>query len=146
MKGFTDPDFIDYKAESLVACFAEGTTFKAIDIFDKAFKKAVKKYKFEYTLCEDIFPPTRRWTEETQLDYLSKIGKDAMMYFQWDYQDRRNGAFWESEVTLIDADTKRVVWVGRITLDIKGWALTGSKNAAIIVKLALDDLKSKNHL
>jgi len=143
-KGYTDPDFLDYKADSFAVCYTNATNSFQMP-FEKEFFKLVKKNKMAGQRCDDVFPPTRDWTLESRLDLMVKLNIDAILLVDVGLESG-DRLFKQDEFSaeLIDAISNRKVWVGKAGINSSGTLFTKTKGVAkLLAKLIFKDLSSK---
>tara|TARA_B100001250_G_C19479458_1_gene648060 strand:+ start:99 stop:668 length:570 start_codon:yes stop_codon:yes gene_type:complete len=145
-KGYTDPDFMTYKADSFVVCYTNATANFQMP-FEKQFFNLVRKNKLGGKRCDDVFPPTRKWTNESRLELMVKLDIDALLVVTVGLEEG-DRFFSQEEYTaeLIDAGSSRVVWLGKAAINASGTAFTSIKGSAkTLAKAVFKDLANKGH-
>ena len=74
----TDPDYIGYQPKS-VLLIVEFADMDMRDIATARLVKDLEKRGISVHLYDDLFPPTRAWSEEDQLKIIEKIGVEAAL-------------------------------------------------------------------
>lgn len=176
VSGHTDPDFPDYKFKKVVLQMPNASVDFEKYVVDK-LTGALKKKGIGLVLYEDILPPTREWDAESITQAFEKNGVQAALIiflgtssssstpYQMLYNEtttttshgsQSSGSatvmtiekdVTEFEMTLMDIETSRTVWVGDLKTKGSGSFFVGSKSTASgLVKGLTKELEKAGHL
>ncbi len=172
VEGYTDPDFVGYKFTNVVLQMPNAT----LDFERRVVKLLVKKLGkkgVRIFLHDDLFPPTREWDEEKSAEIYKRHNIDAgiiitvgttesettpgmMMYHTTTIGSTTTGhvnQFTFSRdatsfgIAIVDAQSRRTVWLGRLDTRGAGLLFIGNKSTAKgLVKGLLKEWKTAGHL
>jgi hypothetical protein len=155
IQGHTDPNYVGYTFRAVVVQFPNASlTFRNHAI--KQLNKQLKKRKIRLYQHDELFAPTREWSEEaTRAIYeqngidaglvitMGSIGSEstpgAVLYNASTVGGTTSGYATQVtyhsdhasfEIALVDIDTKDTVWIGELDTRGAGLLFTGSKSTA----------------
>ncbi len=172
IEGYTDPNYTGYQFQTVVVQFSN-TSLKFKKVAIKQLQKHFKKYNVRMYQHDQLFAPTREWTEEASRAVYEQYGIDAGLvitlgssgadstaggvlyntstvagtttgYATQVTIHRDNASF---EISLVDIDTIETVWVGQLDTRGAGLLFTGAKSTAKgLVKGLVKEWKKVGHL
>ena len=172
IEGHTDPSYTGYTFRTVVVQVPNASlSFKKQVI--KQLQKRFKKLNIRMFQHDDLFIPTREWTEESMREIYERNGIDAGLLITLGTSGSETtpgGIFYNAstingtttgyasqatfhsdhanfEIALVDMDTKDTVWIGDLDTRGAGLLFTGSKSTAKgLVKGLLKEWKQAGHL
>jgi len=172
VEGFTDPDFHGYKFSTVVLHLPNSAlNFKKQVV--KQLTKRLKKKGVRVLLHNDLFPPTREWNEENSAEIYRRHNVDAGIVItigKDEYSETAGMAMYNAttignittgyvsqptfvrdqttfSITIVDAESKRNVWIGELDTRGAGLLFVGNKSTAKgLAKGLVRELRDANHL
>ena len=170
--GYTDPAYIGYTFKTVVVQMPNlSLGFKKQ--IEKRLAAQFRKMKIKMLLHDDLFPPTRQWTEAASRAIYEQHDVDAgliislgsagstttpgmVMYNATTVGGVTSGYATQTvfhydnasfQIALVDADSKDTVWIGELDTRGAGLLFTGQKSTAkSLVKGLIKEWKSAGHL
>lgn len=172
IEGHTDPNYTGYTFRTVVVQLPNASlSFKKQII--KQLQKRFKKLSIRMFLHDDLFIPTREWTEQAMREIYEQNGIDAGLLITLGTSGSKTtpgGVFYNAstvngvttgyasqatfhsdhanfEIALVDMDSKDTVWVGDLDTRGAGLLFTGSKSTAKgLAKGLFKEWKKAGHL
>ncbi|MGI9199602.1 MAG: hypothetical protein ACR2QL_00985 [Woeseiaceae bacterium] len=172
VEGYTDPDFIGYKFDTIVLQLPNASIdFKQHIV--KRLSKDLKKNGVRVLLHEDLFTPTREWDQQSSAEVYARHSVDAgivvtigsagsdstpgmVMYNQTTVGGTTTGYVTQTsvardhvdfEIAIVDATSMRTVWLGNLSTRGAGLLFVGPKDTAkSLSKNLIKEWKRAGHL
>lgn len=172
IEGYTDPNYTGYTFRTVVVQFPNGSlTFKKHVV--KQLQKRFKKQNIRMFQHDELFTPTREWSEAAMREIYKRNGIDAgliitmgatgsettpgtVLYNGSTIGNTTTGYATQVtfrsdqtsfEIALVDVDSKDTVWIGDLDTRGAGLLFVGAKSTAKgLVKGLLKEWKKVGHL
>ena len=172
VEGYTDPAYAGYTFQNVVIQLPNASlTFKKHVL--KQLNKRLKKYKIRMIQHDDLFAPTREWSEEASREIYQRHNIDAgivitlgnsgsettpgaVLYNASTVGGTTTGYATQIqlhfdhasfEIALVDIATQDTVWIGSLDTRGAGLMFTGAKSTAKgLVKGLMREWRSAGHL
>ena len=158
-RSFTDPDYENYKISSFVVCFG-ATTMYLEGVFLKSLERNKSLTNINWMSCEDLYSPTRDWTDEARRNYALKKGIDALLGVGYQFYAEGSTVYSsgsisspltsqsEYEIVLFDWVENRKAWVGKVGVINRGTYFAGNAKgeAKALAKRLIKELRKSGHI
>ncbi len=172
IEGYTDPDFIDFKFDTVVLQLPNASIdFKRHVV--KRLTRQLKKKGIRVLLHDDLFAPTREWDQQSSAKVYELHGVDAGIVITLGssgsdttpgmvmYNATTTGAtttgfatqvtyahdYASFEIAIVDTESMRTVWVGNLATRGSGLLFVGAKSTAkSLAKNLVREWKRVGHL
>ena len=172
IEGYTDPNYVGYTFRTLVVQFPNASlSFRKHAL--RQLNKNLKKHRIRILQHDELFAPTREWSEEATRSIYEQHGVDAGLVITlgstgsettpgavlyngstvggtttgYATQVTYHSDHASFEIALVDIDSKDTVWIGELDTRGAGLMFVGSKSTAKgLTKGLVKEWKRVGHL